>query len=261
MLALQELVRIRSRPIIVSWYEFHVSSNKLQASRQSAKSIRHGYYEVLGISPTSRQSDIKRAYLEIVKKHHPDRAGSDNTESKTIFAEASEAYQCLTDPTQRHLYDAYGFPSSQMKNEGESNIDEEFQRKYSAYNQRNWQDIRHPEDPDEKDRQEWFKARGHPDGSSNGWRSWLRSRRLEAQYEWERDGKGKDIKESLIFNLKGILVMVVVLTGCKFAIEAYVKVFPGPGLPKEEEGYRENPFRSLEKRMWSKQEFEYNERR
>ena len=99
MLALQELVRIRSRPIIVSWYEFHVSSNKLQASRQSAKSIRHGYYQVLGISPTSRQSDIKRAYLEIVKKHHPDRAGSDNEESKAIFAVSISVsqYFCISE--------------------------------------------------------------------------------------------------------------------------------------------------------------------
>ena len=37
------------------------------------------------------------------------------------------------DPTQRHLYNAYGFPSSQMQNEGKSKVDEEFERKYSEF--------------------------------------------------------------------------------------------------------------------------------
>ena len=38
-------------------------------------------------------SDIKHAYLRIAMKHHPDKAGADNVESKEIFEEASEAYR------------------------------------------------------------------------------------------------------------------------------------------------------------------------
>ena len=40
---------------------------------------------VLGVSANSRNGDIKAGYMEIVKKHHPDRAGPDNAESKAIF--------------------------------------------------------------------------------------------------------------------------------------------------------------------------------
>ena len=51
----------------------------------SARSRKNGYYEILGVSTTSRSGDIKAGYMEIVKKHHPDRAGADNAESKAIF--------------------------------------------------------------------------------------------------------------------------------------------------------------------------------
>ena len=58
--------------------------------------FRHnGYYEVLGLPSESaaKISDIKHAYLRIAMKHHPDKAGADNVESKEIFEEASEAYR------------------------------------------------------------------------------------------------------------------------------------------------------------------------
>ena len=60
------------------------------------KFFRHnGYYEVLGLPSESaaKISDIKHAYLRIAMKHHPDKAGADNVESKEIFEEASEAYR------------------------------------------------------------------------------------------------------------------------------------------------------------------------
>ena len=55
----------------------------------------NGYYEVLGLpmGSSAKIADIKHAYLRIAMKHHPDKAGADNENSKEIFEEASEAYR------------------------------------------------------------------------------------------------------------------------------------------------------------------------
>ena len=55
------------------------------AEIKPARSRRNGFYEVLGVPQSSRLVDIKAAYLKIAKKHHPDRAGPDNKESRDIF--------------------------------------------------------------------------------------------------------------------------------------------------------------------------------
>ena len=65
--------------------EIHVSSIYFNDKLGPARSRRNGFYEVLGVPQSSRLVDIKAAYLRIAKKHHPDRAGSDNQESREIF--------------------------------------------------------------------------------------------------------------------------------------------------------------------------------
>ena len=64
-------------------YEIHLCP--VLSATKPARSRKNGYYEVLGISANSRAGDIKTGYLNIVKKHHPDRAGQENEESKAIF--------------------------------------------------------------------------------------------------------------------------------------------------------------------------------
>ena len=91
--------------------EFHVSSVNCE---RPAKHKRNGYYEVLGIPQSSKNADIKHAYLRIARKHHPDKAGDDE-ESKKIFEEATQAYQTLMDPNQRYFYDRHGFPEMELK--------------------------------------------------------------------------------------------------------------------------------------------------
>lgn len=65
-------------------------------------------YEVLGVPRAANATDLKKAYREIAKKYHPDHhPGNKAAEEK--FKEAANAYQVLSDDTQRAAYDRYGF--------------------------------------------------------------------------------------------------------------------------------------------------------
>lgn len=61
------------------------------------------FYEVLGVPKTASQADIKKAFYEHARKHHPDKGGD---EAK--FKEVNEAYQTLSDEQKRKQYDMYG---------------------------------------------------------------------------------------------------------------------------------------------------------
>ncbi len=65
------------------------------------------YYDVLGLQRGASDREIKRAYRKLVKQHHPDRCG-DDPESLARFKEVSEAYEVLSDPERRPLYDQFG---------------------------------------------------------------------------------------------------------------------------------------------------------
>ena len=70
------------------------------------------YYEVLGVSKTANDDEIKKAYRQLAKKYHPDtNPGDKNAEEK--FKEASEAYTVLSDPQKREQYDQYGMAAFQ----------------------------------------------------------------------------------------------------------------------------------------------------
>lgn len=68
---------------------------------------KRDYYEVLGISKTATDDDIKKAYRQLAKKYHPD-ANPGNTEAEAKFKEASEAYAVLSDGDKRRQYDQFG---------------------------------------------------------------------------------------------------------------------------------------------------------
>jgi curved DNA-binding protein CbpA len=60
------------------------------------------YYGVLGVSRTESFAGIHQAYRRLAKQHHPDHAGS---ESAPTFRAIQEAYQVLSDPERKRLYD------------------------------------------------------------------------------------------------------------------------------------------------------------
>jgi len=65
------------------------------------------YYEALGLSRGASIDEIKKAYRKLARKYHPDmNPGDPSAEDK--FKEVSEAYEVLTDPEKRKMYDQFG---------------------------------------------------------------------------------------------------------------------------------------------------------
>ncbi|MDC4459518.1 DnaJ domain-containing protein, partial [Acinetobacter baumannii] len=69
-------------------------------------------YELLGIDKNASDADIKKALRKSAMKYHPDRmVNADEKEKKEAeekFKELNEAYQVLSDPEKKQLYDQYG---------------------------------------------------------------------------------------------------------------------------------------------------------
>lgn len=68
---------------------------------------KRDYYEVLGVSKTASEDEIKKAYKKLAIKYHPDR-NPDDKEAEEKFKEAAEAYDVLHDPQKRARYDQFG---------------------------------------------------------------------------------------------------------------------------------------------------------
>lgn len=64
------------------------------------------YYSILNVPRDASDSDIKKAYRKLAMKYHPDKNNAANAQS--IFENVSSAYEILSDPEKRKLYDQYG---------------------------------------------------------------------------------------------------------------------------------------------------------
>ena len=70
-------------------------------------STKRDYYDVLGISRDADAAAIKRAYRKLAKKYHPDSNPGDKT-AEQMFKDVNEAYDVLSDPKKKKLYDQFG---------------------------------------------------------------------------------------------------------------------------------------------------------
>ncbi len=67
------------------------------------------YYEILGVQRNASSEDIKKAYRKLAREHHPDMVKeSDKSAAEKRFKEINEAYQVLSDPQKKKMYDQFG---------------------------------------------------------------------------------------------------------------------------------------------------------
>lgn len=67
--------------------------------------MSENYYEILGVEKTSSQEEIKKAYRKLVQELHPDK-NQDNPEAEEKIKKVNEAYQTLSNPEKRTVYDS-----------------------------------------------------------------------------------------------------------------------------------------------------------
>jgi molecular chaperone DnaJ len=68
---------------------------------------KRDYYEVLGVTRSATEQEIKSAYRKLAMQHHPDR-NPGNTDAEEKFKECTEAYSVLIDTEKRQRYDQFG---------------------------------------------------------------------------------------------------------------------------------------------------------
>ena len=88
------------------------------SSRSSKKEVDNKkFYDILEVSQKATQDEIRKAYRKLAVKHHPDKGGDQEK-----FKELSLAYETLSDPNKRDMYDKYGEEGLREGGGGETDI-------------------------------------------------------------------------------------------------------------------------------------------
>lgn len=89
--------------------------------------MRKDYYRILGVGKDADDATLKRAYRKLSMQWHPDKhtndSDADQKKASDMFADISEAYDVLSDPNKRSIYDNGGDPLNPQANQGFSGFD------------------------------------------------------------------------------------------------------------------------------------------
>ncbi len=66
------------------------------------------YYDILGVDKKATDDELKKAYRKLAKKYHPDANPDNKKEAEAKFKEVNEAYETLSNPQKRQMYDQFG---------------------------------------------------------------------------------------------------------------------------------------------------------
>ena len=66
------------------------------------------FYQTLGVKKTATDAEIKKAFKKMAIKYHPDKNKDDPDKAKTQFQKIANAYETLSDPEKRAVYDEHG---------------------------------------------------------------------------------------------------------------------------------------------------------
>src|SRR6186713_3172142 len=83
------------------------AARKVSIPIGKSRFMKRDFYEILGVSKSASQEEIKKAYRKVAMQYHPDRNPGDKA-SEEKFKEAAEAYEILSDQDKRAQYDRYG---------------------------------------------------------------------------------------------------------------------------------------------------------
>lgn len=88
--------------VLLVWMVVILTSNLVWAAEEK------DYYKILGIPRSSSQQQIKKAYKKLSIKWHPDKNKDNQEYAKTMFVDVSNAFDTLSDPEKREVYNRGG---------------------------------------------------------------------------------------------------------------------------------------------------------
>src|SRR5258706_8201609 len=80
---------------------------------------KEDFYKILGVKKDAKPEEIKKAYRRLARKYHPDVNPGDKA-AEDRFKQMSEAFDVLSDPKKRKVYDRFGQYSDNLANAAEA---------------------------------------------------------------------------------------------------------------------------------------------